>query len=150
MKRMLLTVVLCGLVLSAVTASEAGRSLTDQELWQVRGADTGCVGMSEWCIVDAVPECVSHSSETPCLNGFEENSGGGPWWNCFGPQPGYSCSATAEDHVCKTHRPCMWTSTGFDSGMNPIGTCSLNTSESFLTEKRGLHADEITGNPCPQ
>ena len=83
MKRILLTVVLSGLVLSAVMASEGGRTLTDQELWQVRGAAT------DWCALEDLTCSISpgaefpceffYNEEAPCVARSLENSEGGPW-----------------------------------------------------------------------
>lgn len=152
MKRMLLTVVLCGLVLSAVTASEAGRSLTDQELWQVRGAAT------DWCALEDLTCSISpgatvlcesgaYNTEASCVAHSWENSGGGPWWRCgYVANSGDNCTETGDESHCKMKQMCEWEDLGTDSGGNPMGRCTTTGAISYFNS---YNTTQVTGSECP-
>ena len=154
MKRMLLTMVLSGLVISAVLASEGGRTLTDQELWQVRGAAAGdCALTDSGCLVNPIADCQYANNSTNCALARNEAGGAGPWWTCGIPTPaipGAYCNKSGSGSTCKISKTCKWTKDYQDGGMNWHYKCLLDTTSTAITSNTlSWTRAQVTGVNCP-
>lgn len=145
----LFTLAIVGTLWIASAAVSQGRTLTEQELWGVRGATTGwCKIRQSACDVGGVFDCETIPGGDDCAIAAEEFGSGGPYYRCGSVTLTSSCTETGSLIPCKSVYGCEWYFTDeYDSGNNPIYLC--RRKDNWTSRVLSLTSDQVTGDACP-
>lgn len=140
--------VIVGILGIACAAVGQGRTLTEQELWGVRGATTGwCKIRDSACDVGIWFDCDTLPNATDCAIGSEQQGGGGSYYRCGTVTFASSCTESGSLIPCKNTYGCEWYFTEeYDSGGNPIYACQRKTRAT--TTIASYPDNQVTGQMC--
>ncbi len=151
MKMIAVMVVFCCVALTTVVTADRGRTLSDQEVWNVRGAygDGWCALKDIGCNASAeAVTCSSVYDPAVCPTKFTEvgNWGNDNWWTCGTTEiPNMTCSISGTSSYCRFRFPCQYMS--WPGGPSWYGFCV--TSTSWSSAFNSYQRSQVTGTDCP-